>query len=181
LRRDKIASSRFLRRAITILNLIERAGGLRLGVEKKPNVPISDTYFVQTLLQATHPGPDQLQWASKESEGFRAALNGVQLDLDSVPTRGGPRLYLTLTREQQRVYVEEPPNIGLITEGYKSESQRELAGLLRELFCAVAEQCAERERQSGTSPVREALFRMALFGEISEEILPIPAFQPKHG
>jgi len=142
-------------------------------------VPISDTYFVHTLLQATQPGQDALQWASKESEGFRTELNGVQLDLDSVPTRGGPRLYLTLTREQQRVYVEEPPNTGFVLEGYQSEAQRELAGLLRELFCAVAEQCAERERLCGTSPVREALFRMALFGEASEELVPIPSFQPK--
>ena len=146
----------------------------------EPSVPISDNYFVQALLQGTQADREALQWSSKESEGFRTTLNGVQLDLDSVPTRGGPRLYLTLSRDEQRVYVEEPVNIGLMFEGYQSESQRELAGLLRELFCAVAEQCAEREQANGASPVREALFRMALFGKNEkDDPIPIPAFQPR--
>jgi hypothetical protein len=155
------------------LNLIAGAGGRRLRTEASFfHVPISDTYFIQSLLQSTQPGPEGLQWASKESEGFRAALNGVQLDLDSIPTRAGPRLYLTLTRDQQRVFIEEPVNTGLIFEGYQSEGQRELAGLMRELFCAVVEQCSEREQRFGANPVREALFRRVLFGEGSEQIMP---------
>ena len=127
-------------------------------------MPISDNYCVQALLQSTQAtarnGSPTLQWISKESEGFRTAAHGVQLDLDSMPTRGGPRLYLALSRDEDRVYVEEPLN-----EGNQSDADRELARLLRELFCRVAEQCSERARANEASPVRDALFRQALFGE----------------
>ena len=140
-------------------------------------MPISDSYFVQTVLQQTLAHSDRLEWTGKESEGFRAEINGVQLDLDSVATRGGPRIYLTLTRDGRRAFVEEPVNLGLVTEGYHSEAQRELAHLLRELFCAASDQCAEREQRSQGSGVREALFRMALFGEAGEPATP--AWQSK--
>jgi hypothetical protein len=142
-------------------------------------VPISDSYFVQSLLQSTRSGDPPLEWAAKENEGFRAGLNGVQLDLDSVPTRAGPRLYLTLTRDRQRAFVEEPVNTGFFVEDYQSESQREVARLLRELYCAIAEQCNERECMNGASPVREALFRIALFGPAEESARP--AFLPRTG
>jgi hypothetical protein len=142
-------------------------------------VPISDNYFVQSLLQSTRTGNPVLEWTAKESEGFRSELNGVQLDLDSVPTRAGPRLYLSLTRDRQRAFVEEPFNTGFFVEDYQSESQREVARLLRELYCAVAEQISERESMSGTSPVREALFRIALFGPTDE--VTRPAFQSGTG
>ena len=115
-------------------------------------MPISDNYFVQSLLQSTRTGNPVLEWTAKESEGFRSELNGVQLDLDSVPTRAGPRLYLSLTRDRQRAFVEEPFNTGFFVEDYQSESQREVARLLRELYCAIAEQCAERESMNGASP-----------------------------
>ena len=142
-------------------------------------MPITDNYFVQNLLQCTtHGGNAALLWTSKESEGFRAALNGVQLDLDSVPTRGGPRIYLTLSCEKQRVYIEEPLNTGVVFEGYDSEGQGDLARLMRELFCAVAEQRAEQDRMAGEGTAREALFRMALFGERPDG-QSIPALQPK--
>jgi hypothetical protein len=150
-------------------------------------VPISDNYFVQSLLQSTKQpvqppdigGGNALQWLAKESDGFRATLNGVQLDLDSVPTRGGPRLYLTLTRDRQRAYVEEPANMGLLSEDYESESQRELARLLRELYCAVAVQCSERERLDGTSPIRDALFQRVLFGDTDPADPPMLASRPR--
>ena len=150
-------------------------------------MPISDNYFVQSLLQSTQqsvqpPGSQDvqgLQWLAKESDGFRATLNGVQLDLDSIPTRGGPRLYLTLTRDRQRAYVEEPANMGFPSEDYESESQRELARLLRSLYCAVAAQCSERERLDGTSPIRDALFQRVLFGEPDPVDPPMLAYQPR--
>ena len=160
------------------MNLIETASIRTLVLGRiSINVPISDNYFIQALLQQTVAHRNKLEWAAKESEGFRAETNGVQLDLDSVATRGGPRIYLTLTRDDKRAFVEEPVNLGFLTEGYHSEAQRELARLLRELFCAATEQCAEREQLSQGGAAREALFRLALFGDSGDGFNR--AYQPK--
>jgi hypothetical protein len=140
-------------------------------------VPISESYFVQALLQQTLAQHRRIEWTAKESEGFRTEVNGVMLELDSVATRSGPRLYLTLGRDHQRAFVEEPVNLGFFHEQYGTEGEKDLAALLRELFCAAAQQCVEREVHNQQGSEREALFRRALFGN-QEEQPARPSFQP---
>jgi hypothetical protein len=110
-------------------------------------------------------------WAAKASEGFRSESHGVVLELDSVATRNGARLYLTMTCGEEKVLVEEPVAMALFGDAYETEVQRDLARLMRELFTSAAGQCAERERSlaaAASTITKQEMFRRILFGQPEE-------------
>jgi hypothetical protein len=133
-------------------------------------MPISDAYVVQYLLQGTRPGNGQIQWQERDDDGYTATVNGIRLELDSVPARSGARLFLTLTCGREKVGVAEPLNTGIFREKYQDEDQRRLAHLLRDLARAAARQCAARHTESveNASVIREAIFRRLLGAHTAE-------------
>lgn len=127
---------------------------------------VSDSYVVQYLLQTTLSSDAASVWEEKES-GYRTTVRAVSVDLDIVPSRVGDRIFLTLSSGNQRAYIAEPLDFGVLNPKYESEDQRYLASLLRELVRAVAQDCASRQPAAGEpgEEQRQEIFRQLLFGE----------------
>lgn len=131
---------------------------------------ISDTYLVQFLVQETTAAKGGLVWREKESEGYVAQNHGVRIELDHVMSRGGSRRQLTLAFEEERIFLLEPTNTGILTEQYANEEAWRLVQLLRELNLAVSRQCAARRNrgEQAMSRVREAMYRRVIGAGDSE-------------
>jgi hypothetical protein len=126
-------------------------------------MPISDAYVVQYLLQATRASEDSIVWLEKESDGYIANFRGVRLELDSIPSRAGPRLYLSLSCVSERIQIQEPFNRGIFREKYDSEDEQRLAGLMKELTAAAASQCAARRNRTQETV---ELIRQSIYGRL---------------
>lgn len=126
-------------------------------------MPISPSYVVQYLLESSRPGNESLGWYEK-ADGFGSRLQGLDLHLESIPNRAGPRVRLTISSLPERVYIWEPPRSGLFPAKYKSEEEERLASLLRDLITVAAQQCSQRENrpQERADRIREAIFRQLI-------------------
>jgi hypothetical protein len=124
-------------------------------------MPISDTYVVQYLLQASRGGQESILWQDNGSNGYVARGRDIEAQLDRVPSRAGSRLCLTLAWAGEKVYIEEPPNTGFFRARYESEDQAQLACLLKELAAAAARQCSARSKRSADvmEVVRESVYK----------------------
>ena len=130
-------------------------------------MPISDTYVVQYLLQATQEGSEIL-WIEKEPSGHVAKFRGMQLEIVSVPGRAGPRLFLSISCASERIQIHEPANCGIFREKYESEDDQRLVGLLKELVAAVAGQCSARRKRSAekTEVIRQSIYGRLIGAEV---------------
>ena len=124
-------------------------------------MPISDSCIVQYLLQETKDGGASVLWSENDSEGYTACIRGMRVRLESVPSRAGSRLCLSISHVQDRIHIEEPPNIGVFGKKYGSEEQRRLAELMSELARLVERQCASRRERlaAGADEVRQTVYR----------------------
>jgi hypothetical protein len=123
-------------------------------------MPISDNYVVQYLLQETQASSESILWTEKESQGYVANFRGIQLDLDSIPSRAGSRLFLSISCVAERIQIHEPLNRGIFAPRYESEDERRLVGLLKELTAAISAQCAARRKRSAekTEVIRQSIY-----------------------
>jgi hypothetical protein len=133
-------------------------------------MPISDTYVVQYLLQATQGSSDPILWIEKESAGYFARFRGIRLDLESIPNRAGPRLFLSISSVSERIQIHEPLKRGIFQEKYESEDEQRLAGLMKELTAAVAGQCAARRNRTAekTESIRQSIYGRLIGTSVAE-------------
>jgi hypothetical protein len=134
-------------------------------------MPISDTYVVQYLLQISLSDEQQIAWREKESGGYEAIVNGVELELDCLPSRMGSRICISLASLSEKVHIEEPLKMGLFQDKYENEDQRRLVHLLKELSRAVAVQCSARRRRSAAMAevIRQTMYRRLIGASEPEE------------
>ncbi len=133
-------------------------------------MPISETYVVQYLLQASMSGGDPVQWYEKESDGFAAQNRGIKLDFDHIPTRAGGRKHLTLSCGMEKVFISEPARTGIFTEKYATPDDHRLAHLMRDLWTACRRQCAARRNRGAevSNRIRESIFQRLIGISVSE-------------
>ncbi len=124
-------------------------------------MPISDHYIVQYLLQGTRHATQPIVWREADGEGYTSATRGVELHLNHVANRGGARIRLSLATPAGEVHISEPPNIGLFGARYRTEDDRQLASLLKELAAEVSNQCADRDNRSRatTGAIRQFVYQ----------------------
>ena len=79
-------------------------------------MPISDAYVVEYLLQSTRASTRQIVWRERESGGYAASVNGVELELDTMWGRSESLLYVSLSCVAERVLIAEPRNIGVFQD-----------------------------------------------------------------
>lgn len=141
----------------------EANASIRIGLstEKWHSMPISDHYVIQFLLQATRSHNELIRWEEKESEGYVAIFNNVRLEIDSVASRTGSRLYVSLSYASKKSFIAEPHNSGVFREKYEDDEQRCLAHRMMELARAVACQCAARNKRNAEPEpaTREAIYK----------------------
>lgn len=125
-----------------------------------PPMPISDTYLVQYLLEST-VSAGGVAWRESDSEGYLAECQGVQVKLESIPTRAGARIRLTLSAGADSVDVTEPRRSGFFTHKFANPRDERLAQLLRDLYAAALHQCVARQDRSPEvlAGLRETLYR----------------------
>jgi hypothetical protein len=129
-------------------------------------MPITDLYLVQYLLDATCGLSEPLQWSADEAGAYLALVHGVRLMLGHSHTIGWTGLYLSLTRGEEVVYVEEPRFQGLFGRKYRDEDDRRLAESIRALASAVTEQCRARRLKAWTQrdSNRQSIYQLVVFG-----------------
>jgi|WetSurMetagenome_2_1015567.scaffolds.fasta_scaffold114381_4 hypothetical protein len=124
-------------------------------------MPISDSYIIQYLLQETRDGGPSVVWREAGSEEYTTSIRDMRIELHSVHSRAGARLYLSIVCARGRIHIEEPPNIGFFRKRYRSESQRYLAEMMEELARSVGRQCDKRRRElsAGAEDIRQTVYR----------------------
>jgi len=95
-----------------------------------------------------------MAWRVQEADGFRAELNGVRIELTEVPTRAGSYGWLELRSGFETVYIQEPQSVAVFGTRYGSDSERDLAGNMRQLARVVTEQCSGPEPAIRRAPGR---------------------------
>ena len=133
-------------------------------------MPISDTYLVQWLIQETTAVQRSMAWREKDADGYIAHSNGVRIELDHVMSRSGTRRQLSFTLGAERIHILEPASTGVFTEQYANEEAWRLVQLLRELNLSVSRQCAARHNRSdeASGRIRESIYRRVIGAEESE-------------
>lgn len=128
---------------------------------------ISELYITRHLLQETVEESGRLIWRDKDSRGYWAERNGIRIELVSVPSNIGSRVFLTFSEGFHKAHIAEPLDRGLLGSRYDSEDERELAYQMKQLWTAAQEQCVRREiaNRQRSSAIREAIFHRLLFGD----------------
>jgi hypothetical protein len=143
-------------------------------------MPVSDTYFVQYLMQETVRAQHAIVWRERSSDtGFSANVGSLEIGLEAIPTRGGTRLALRFRGAQDEFQIYEPLSHGWLGRQYSTADEYVLADLLRDLMRAVELQCRERRLSAlrNPEPVRDRVFRQLVFGvpeNTKEEVSPEP-------
>lgn len=130
-------------------------------------MPVSETYFLQWLLERSTADPAQLSWKEANATGYCTAVAGVRLWLHVLVDSTGSRLAMDVDDSLYRISIVEPRVHGLLTRRHASESDRRLAELLNQLFAAASRQVARRiiTTSEMEATIRERLFRRVLFEE----------------
>ena len=135
-------------------------------------MPISDAYIIQYLLDGTSETPVEIHWCEKEAEqaGYVAQLEGVDVILEPVYSRGGSRLSLRFRHDGEEFSINEPTGGGWLGRKFSSEDERHLVRLFRGLMEAVVSQCNIRRQRAeqNQEEVRERISHRMLFGESQE-------------
>jgi hypothetical protein len=139
-------------------------------------VPISDTYIIQYLVDGTREAPTAICWDEKPGEqtGYQALVEGVEVILEPLYSRGGSRWILRFRDSAGEFQLCEPASGGWLGRKFSTEDELSLVDLFRELMSAVSSQCAERQlqRERNREQVRERITRQLLFGQPDEPALP---------
>ena len=135
-------------------------------------MPISDAYIIQYLLDGTSESPVEIYWCEKDTEqaGYVAQLEGVDLILEPVYSRGGSRLTLRFCHDGEEFSISEPASGGWLGRKFSSEDERHLVRLFRNLIQAVVSQCNIRRQRAeqNQEEIRERISHRMLFGESQE-------------
>jgi hypothetical protein len=135
-------------------------------------VPISDSYIIQYLLDGTLAAPAEIHWREKDAEsaGYVAQLEGVDVLLEPVYSRGGSRLLLRFCHGGEEFVIREPAGGGWLGRKFSTEDERHLVRLFRSLVKAVVSQCATRRQRAeqNQETIRERISHRVLFGEPQE-------------
>lgn len=128
-------------------------------------MPVSETYFLQWLLDRTNADPPDLHWRHASSDGYCTTVAGVRLWLRMVSEVTGSRLVLYLDDSLYEVSVAEPRAAGLFRRKFGSEQEDYLAQLFQQLFAAVTRQVVRRQMATleMKEAMRERMFRRVLF------------------
>ena len=135
-----------------------------MSVGQASAMAIHDAYVVQYLLQSTREVPSHIRWREGESGAYLANIRGVEVELGQALNTDGPRNYIALTHDWEKVFIVEPRSVAVFRKRYETEEQQRLAKLMKELSSAVSRQCAagqpnaEQVRQR-----RERIYRQLLF------------------
>ena len=135
-------------------------------------MPISDAYIIQYLLDGTSETPVEIHWCEKEAEhaGYVAQLEGVDVILEPVYSRGGSRLTLRFRHDGEEFSISEPTGGGWLGSKFSSEDERHMVRLFRGLMKAVISQCKIRRQRAeqNQEEIRERISHRMLFGESQE-------------
>lgn len=133
---------------------------------------ISEIYILESLLQSTEASPSPLLWSESDDNnssppGFTARVGPVRIALNDIHATSGTRLCLTLSLEEDRVFVQEPEPSGWWGRNYRCEEDQRMASAIRGLHGAVARQCQHREIRAVKEgdQIRQRIFNQLLFGE----------------
>jgi hypothetical protein len=142
---------------------------------------LSDSYVVRYLLKGTADSPPTILWTDLPGPGYRALLNGIEIELLFVPARDGGRHFLTFSDGIYRTHVSEPAARGVFRRHFAGNDEEELAELFRDLVRAASRQCTQRTAAgfATSQRIRETILRRLLFNEIldNDEILDNPTHQ----
>ncbi len=129
-------------------------------------MPLTEELVLEYLVQQTEDGTESLPWQEMKCGGFRTQLNDVVVELCEIPSRAGTHWCLTLTRELDKVYVQEPQAVSVFGRRYKSESDRVTAERMRELARMAGDQCEARRQRAWEQreQIRQNVFRRLMFG-----------------
>jgi hypothetical protein len=131
-------------------------------------VPISDDYIVQYLVNGTREVPETIFWCEKSTEqmGYEAAVEGVEVMLESAYSRAGSHLVLRFRHNDDEFRIFEPAGGGWLGRKFSTEDER-LVKLFRELIAAVTAQCTQRRLRAERNRelIREPISRRMLFGQ----------------
>ena len=124
---------------------------------------LTEELVIDYLLQLTTDAGSSLQWQEIQTGGFRTELNGVEVELQAIPSRSGSCLYLFLRSETFRTFIQEHRQAALF--GAHSQTD-DLTSNMRSLHRAVANQCETRRavEERHRDEIRESVFRQLLFG-----------------
>jgi hypothetical protein len=132
-------------------------------------VPISDDYIVQYLVNGTREVPETIFWCEKSTEqmGYAAAVEGVEVMLESAYSRAGSHLVLRFRHNDDEFRIFEPAGGGWLGRKFSTEDERHLVTLFRELSAAVSAQCAQRRLRAERNRelIRDQISRRMLFGQ----------------
>ncbi len=124
---------------------------------------LTEELVIDYLLQLTTDAGRSLQWQEIQTGGFRTELNGVEIDLQPIPSRSGNCLYLFLRSDTLSTFIQEHRQPALF--GARAEGD-DLTSNMRALHRAVAYQCETRREveERHRDEIRESVFRQLLFG-----------------
>jgi len=132
-------------------------------------VPISDDYIVQYLVNGTREIPETISWCEKSTEQtvYAAAVEGVEVMLESAYSRAGSHLVLKFRHNDDEFRISEPAGGGWLGRKLSTEDERHLVKLFRELIAAVTTQCTQRRLRAERNRelIREQISRRMLFGQ----------------
>ena len=136
------------------------------------DVPISDSYIIQYLLDGTVAVPAEIHWRAQDAEhaGYAAQLEGVDVFLEPIYSRAGSRLVLRFCHDGEEFSISEPAGGGWLGRKFSTEDERHLVSLFRGLINAVVSQCTIRRQRAeqNQEEIRERISHRLLFGESPE-------------
>jgi hypothetical protein len=132
-------------------------------------MPVSETYFLQWLVNGTTAEPPELQWRQTGPAGYSTTVAGVRLKLRLVSELTASRLVLELDDSLYEISIVQPRIEGFFRRRFGSEHESYLAQLFQQLFAAVSRQVVRRQMTAleMEEAVRERMFRRVLFHECS--------------
>ena len=132
-------------------------------------MPISDDYIVQYLVNGTREIPETISWCEKSTEQtvYAAAVEGVEVMLESAYSRAGSHLVLKFRHNDDEFRISEPAGGGWLGRKLSTEDEQQLVKLFRELIAAVTTQCTQRRLRAERNRelIREQISRRMLFGQ----------------
>lgn len=124
---------------------------------------MTEELVIDYLLQLTTDVEPSLEWREIQTGGFTTTLNGVEVELQTNPSRSGSCLYLFLRWENSTTFIQEHRQRALFgTHGQTDD----LKSNMRSLHRAAANQCERRRtlEERHRDQIRESVFRQLLFG-----------------
>ena len=130
---------------------------------------ISDIYAVRFLLDGTRSNPPRVIWRESEGgeSGMLAQVEGVNILLTEIQARPACITALRFRSEEEQVWLFGPRPTGYLGRRFASESETELAAVLRDLMKAALQQRAKREAylMDHADETLQKFYQRVLFGK----------------